>query len=874
MTTTTEYALLSLYIYDVKNKVNNLVKLPDGWELAEPLHKDDFLGFSYGVFRRIGTTEIVVAYTGTNEGVDWASNALAGTGLLPSPQIAAAAKAYLDAKAAYGSNITLSGHSLGGGLASVMAVWFDRPAVVFDEGPFEATALNPLVMAAVAASLGVTGNAVPSEFLSFIAGYLVMYGQREVQVANHYLQGEVLASLRAAWPTVLGNDYRIDINGVAASSTQLHSMSLFVAAKMSESFRLATYASNSVIPLMLDEKLYGLNTATSADRNFLIDLIRSEQTNAGNGKLTHFAADLNKLGTNLAGLNKAAQDALIAQGIEWYYWQSNNYAGQEFFTQTGELLQYTPNNADDTSTNKSANKALQYVSTWLDPLVQLSGGYNVTYNFEQWNVAAGTSGSTATARNASKTQIYIGGDGVDTFTGGDKDDLLLAGGGADTLNGGAGVDHLYGGAGDDTLNGGLGGDWLYGGAGSDTYQLTSGELFDIISDSDGNGSITVDGTPLTGGKKVAEGYWLSDDKQWGYSLTSGGDLIISKGSSPDTITIRNWQANGGDKLGITLEEGSPVVPANSLIGDFKKKIENTGYMLGPDNVNYVADGIEVNALDLITGTAGDDHIQGLGGDMADNAYTAYDPIFWSYHANIDRIFEQWIRAHPAALFTANFPLHPFRGNAAQDIELDDPRRFVYTTIGDMAKDSRSIGFDYAAPVSPDFVDTASARFRTLPSDAAAAQGAYVLFTGIRCTMDSYSVDVFANQNNAAPNDATVDNPHYIGRLTRIGMGLVDERGRCVTQGVTRVLDATAHAQVLKLDPSQSVSLKLIVTELATGHQLDKSKYADLPGFEASWVWGTGSSRSRTSLAAHCPVVSSVKPITEQSSGSCCSMQKG
>lgn len=264
----------------------------------------------------------------------------------------------------------------------------------------------------------------------------------------------------------------------------------------------------------------------------------------------------------------------------------------------------------------------------------------------------------------------------------------------------------------------------------------------------------------------------------------------------------------------------------------------------------------------------------LGGDMADNAYTAYDPIFWSYHANIDRIFEQWIRAHPAALFTANFPLHPFRGNAAQEIELDDPRRFVYTTIGDMAKDSRSIGFDYAAPVSPDFVDTASARFRTLPSDAAAAQGAYVLFTGIRCTMDSYSVDVFANQSNATPIDAIVDNPHYIGRLTRIGMGLVDERGRCVTQGVTRVLDASAHAQVLKLDPSQSVSLKLIVTELATGRQLDKSEYADLPGFEASWVWGTGWSSSRTSLVAHCPIVRPEKPVTEQSSGSCCSMQKG
>jgi tyrosinase len=44
--------------------------------------------------------------------------------------------------------------------------------------------------------------------------------------------------------------------------------------------------------------------------------------------------------------------------------------------------------------------------------------------------------------------------------------------------------------------------------------------------------------------------------------------------------------------------------------------------------------------------------------MADNAYTAFDPIFWSYHSNIDRIFEEWNRAHPAAQFSSKFPLRP------------------------------------------------------------------------------------------------------------------------------------------------------------------------------------------------------------------------
>ena len=43
------------------------------------------------------------------------------------------------------STISFTGHSLGGGLASNMAVWFDRSATTFAEGPFEISAEDPLV---------------------------------------------------------------------------------------------------------------------------------------------------------------------------------------------------------------------------------------------------------------------------------------------------------------------------------------------------------------------------------------------------------------------------------------------------------------------------------------------------------------------------------------------------------------------------------------------------------------------------------------------------------------------------------------------------------------------------------------------------------
>ena len=135
MATKQELALLSLRVYSTPGAVSganpelNRPALPDGW-VEQEWHADGALGFSYGVYTK--GSEVVIAYTGTNAGIDWLSNGTAGLGA-GAPQVYEAALAYVKAKEAYGSNITFTGHSLGGGLASVMAVWFDPPATVFDD---------------------------------------------------------------------------------------------------------------------------------------------------------------------------------------------------------------------------------------------------------------------------------------------------------------------------------------------------------------------------------------------------------------------------------------------------------------------------------------------------------------------------------------------------------------------------------------------------------------------------------------------------------------------------------------------------------------------------------------------------------------------
>jgi Common central domain of tyrosinase len=186
--------------------------------------------------------------------------------------------------------------------------------------------------------------------------------------------------------------------------------------------------------------------------------------------------------------------------------------------------------------------------------------------------------------------------------------------------------------------------------------------------------------------------------------------------------------------------------------------------------------------------------------MADNSYNAFDAVFWSYHVNIDRIFEIWLRAHPTALFNGNTPLGPFAGLCAESLAFEDPRRFIYTTIGDIAKDSRGLGYDYAAPVDPDFVGphaTMTGRTSTIPpasgypasataakadgTPALAAEELLIRFADVRCTFDSYAIDAFLNLPDPTPDDFDAANPHYVGRLSRVGMGVVDDKGRCITQ---------------------------------------------------------------------------------------------
>ncbi|KAG0137524.1 hypothetical protein HOY82DRAFT_477722 [Tuber indicum] len=224
----------------------------------------------------------------------------------------------------------------------------------------------------------------------------------------------------------------------------------------------------------------------------------------------------------------------------------------------------------------------------------------------------------------------------------------------------------------------------------------------------------------------------------------------------------------------------------------------------------------------------------IGPDMADNSYTAFDPIFWSYHANVDRIFEQYIHDHQDATFSSIFPLQPFTGARADEMSLGDPRKHIYTTIGDMAKTSLALGYSIAPPVHQDCPPNIILFGREGPT--AGSKTPYVLFEGVKCTTESYTIDVYIDCPETS-RLALASNKHYIGRLTRMGMGASASKGRCIKKGVTRVLNAAGAAECLAIRDDAEAVLSQVVTDVKTGETVPEEVYKKWDGFVGKLVWG-------------------------------------
>jgi trimeric autotransporter adhesin len=235
------------------------------------------------------------------------------------------------------------------------------------------------------------------------------------------------------------------------------------------------------------------------------------------------------------------------------------------------------------------------------------------------------------AQSPTVNRVIFGSTANDTMAGIDGSDRLYGGAGADNLSGQGGADYLEGNASNDILDGGADNDTLVGGKGNDTYTFSGAFGRDVVIDADGSGSISWNGGSLPQGLKVFDGLWQSADRKVTYTLVKNppgadgvalNDLVISfADNSANRIVIRGWNEQERN-LGISFG-GNFALPVTTqdYNGDFKKKIavdangNPTDFYAFVDG-NYVDDGSEPGAHDLITGTAGAEAFYGRGGNDA------------------------------------------------------------------------------------------------------------------------------------------------------------------------------------------------------------------------------------------------------------------
>ena len=398
MTTTIDYALLAGVSYRSNRDLKNRFPVPSDWiEIAGTYRNLPNSGFEAVSFTK--GNEVVISYAGTDFsslGTDFFyGNIPLALGNL-SDQLRQAADYYLQIKQLNpGAAITFTGHSLGAGLASLMAVLFDENAYTFDQAPFRASAkgrtvANPdgsVVIRSAAQDLRtyLTGT-VPPAMLARLDAYIVALdifntnkiagdtlAGREARVINLNVQGEILS----LFPVTLGDRIgvqadanRISINTDGVGRSDLHSQALLTAFLQSgdlptttssqKTLGQATYKLPDLLKMIFDKKLFATDPLNkdNPQENFLERIVKHE-TGVGvaipkDDMVTRFTADLWKLakdnGLTLTDGNSGffssatnnISKALTAFAMQKYYEETTASAGykKELFEQITGGIQF------------------------------------------------------------------------------------------------------------------------------------------------------------------------------------------------------------------------------------------------------------------------------------------------------------------------------------------------------------------------------------------------------------------------------------------------------------------------------------------------------------------------------------------------------
>jgi len=526
---TYEYAIMAGGAYISTRGEVNQFPVPTGWSQFNP--KKENSGFEAVSFRK--GDEVVISFAGRAPGWsrdNWEIFCLYNGD--PSDQLREAAAYYLEMKKLYGNRISLTGHSLGGGIAALLGVFFNVHAETFDQAPFSRSATEAMREDLIN-YLTTSQNGNPAlysrENLQLLAPELFTFtnlAEREGNVTGRYVQGEILSNW---FSSMIGTQISLQHDSTSVSGTQLHDQSLLTLFLMNPGFQKLTkepeneepYLSG-LVSMMNDGNLFynDPNKLVDAKENFTERLIKYEVAadplHPEQGMLTRFTNDLEKIAAQggLSLTNEAMQKTLIAFAMEKYYTEQPDAANELFddagITEGGGLHFKVSDVAASLTGDEGAKGYNLYFDAYLNGWQpeEKEQAQAVLEGTKDWYVQAG--GPALKAKAGDDRAFMIGGDQGDDLTGGMEDDVL------------------YGGEGRDNLTGGRGNDILIGGKGNDAYyfHLADGADTDTIIDS-GENNIYIERS-TSGKMTIVKNVYGTDNNQYN---TIDGEVIVTRNSN-------------------------------------------------------------------------------------------------------------------------------------------------------------------------------------------------------------------------------------------------------------------------------------------------------------------------------------------------------
>lgn len=522
------------------------------------------------------------------------------------------------------ASVELTGHSLGGGIAGMVAATFGRNATIFDNMAFE-NATNNIYSHAMGWSINLNPWLTETVYKgqppwapiigSNISGYAV---KGEILETNRVLSGFTPESIesesvgklddkqlhsQALLTTLLYGEKEI------SDKTWLTAREYFVRYLLDDNIALAAGA-ESISGRFNNEKSYASILATAIAYSAIDEGTRP----FGDTGIRALYNDAGDLGTvledkNISGSLKGLAGALSQTLVQFAGQLANRKvtaaAPDGVLSLSGDQKVLTVDFADGLWKTGGAapseilgRKEIVNAAIIDAGAAPIHSGMSWLWNSDSSDIidrvelATTNEALTTTLQNrttaSDKVSLFVAGEGNDDITGSRDDNMIFGGEGNDTLCGGAGDDLLAGGIGDDRLSGGAGRNFLDGGSAmvKTHFDVSMGGLDPLVLDLDG------DGIELSGLSSISPQFDIDGDlyaERTGWVKPDDGFLVrdLNGNGVIDDLTemFGNSTTGGLAMLGQLDRNGDGKVDAT----DDREDTNGNGVIYGDEAVIAVGD---------------------------------------------------------------------------------------------------------------------------------------------------------------------------------------------------------------------------------------------------------------------------------------------